>query len=315
MPSYGQPSVVTGGGELVGFTSSVNTSVPNDTVNVARLLADTVSTNADIVIAPKGNGSIIGWVVPSGVANGGNKRGQYSIDLQGDFKIDSNEVVSGNYSFSIGMRNIVSGDYTAVLGQANNISGDFGLVEGLTNTATGNHIFVLGRENTADSDYSVAIGYKATTRDTTGKTAIGYRRSNLGDSQLGILVVNRLTSNATPNALTVGGGVIDANNILLLPDNSCYLIRALVTAKTVTAGGRLKTWEIVTTVKRDTGAATTAIIHNEIKNLISSQGSVSSWEITSAVDTTNGGFYLLATGVASTNISWSATLISCENVY
>lgn len=68
-------------GGITGFTSADNTSSPNDTVNAASLTVDSSSTNADIVLEPKGTGAFLSHI-PGGDAATGNKRGAFAIDLQ-----------------------------------------------------------------------------------------------------------------------------------------------------------------------------------------------------------------------------------------
>ena len=68
-------------GGLSGFAAADNTSSPNDTVNAASLTSDSSSTNADIVLAPKGTGAFLTHI-PGGNAATGNKRGAFAIDLQ-----------------------------------------------------------------------------------------------------------------------------------------------------------------------------------------------------------------------------------------
>ena len=68
-------------GGITGFTAADNTSSPNDTVNAASLTVNSSSTNADIVLEPKGTGAFLTHI-PGGDAATGNKRGAFAIDLQ-----------------------------------------------------------------------------------------------------------------------------------------------------------------------------------------------------------------------------------------
>lgn len=87
-------------GGVTGFTGSQNTASPNNTVNASRLLVDAASTNADMVLQPKGNGAIIA-TLPDNGSGGGNKRGAYAVDFQRDRQFN-NMVAAGNYSVIVG---------------------------------------------------------------------------------------------------------------------------------------------------------------------------------------------------------------------
>lgn len=163
-----------GGGGVTGFTPSQNTAAPNAGTNASRLLVDAATTNADIVLQPKGSGSILAQL-PDNTPVGGNKRGAYSVDLQLYRSINNQvagsdysailsgglnsipnysfwTVIAGGYSNSIG----ISCDHAAILGgnvnviqtnsfrsvvcggQANNINAtDSGIMSGRSNIVNG----------------------------------------------------------------------------------------------------------------------------------------------------------------------------------
>lgn len=190
-PSTSGTLALSGAG-LTGFIPSQNTAAPNNTVNASRLLVDAASTNADIVLQPKGTGAFLAQL-PDNAATGGNKRGSYAVDLQmqrasgGQAALGANSVISG------GANNTVGGQYGTISGGSQNsvfaggtnatISGgtlnqSYGIASfvgggssniasqnyaviggGISNQATQPYCSVVGgRENVAQSQYSVVAG-------------------------------------------------------------------------------------------------------------------------------------------------------------
>lgn len=98
--TYQGSPVVPGGGGVTGFTGTLNTTAPNDTINVAVISVNTASINGDFVLATKGTGSILADVPDSAVI-GGNKRGTYAVDLQLQ-RNAANQVAAGSASVIVG---------------------------------------------------------------------------------------------------------------------------------------------------------------------------------------------------------------------
>lgn len=155
-------------GGLTYFTEAQNTSAPNATVPVDSLTAIASTTDADFAILPKGNGAILASI-PNNIAIvpnvGGNKRGQYALDLQHYGQINVNtEVASGNYSAIVaGSRNTASGQLSTVLNGLRNsaLANDSIVLSGYLNQSTGLYSFVgAGQSNNSTSTYSTVInGY------------------------------------------------------------------------------------------------------------------------------------------------------------
>jgi hypothetical protein len=160
-----------GGGGLTEFTELETTAAPNATVPVNSLTPVTATTNADFALRPKGNGALLG-LIPDNAGTGGNKRGQYAVDLQlsTDF---STRVASGNYSAIIG-------------GQANTASGTHSLASGTYSVASGTYSVALGYYSVASGDnYSTAIG-NGTASGTFGSVAIGRANTASGTGAVAI---------------------------------------------------------------------------------------------------------------------------------
>lgn len=107
-------------GGVTGFTGSQNTASPNNTVNASRLLVDATSTDADVVLQPKGAGAVLAQL-PDSTTTGGNKRGLRAVDLQ-TARAAANQVASGTFStIAGGEANRASSNYSAILGGSSNI--------------------------------------------------------------------------------------------------------------------------------------------------------------------------------------------------
>lgn len=118
------------GGSLSGFTASLNTASPNNTVNTSALSASGGSTNQDAALVPKGTGAVLAQIPASNVATG-NKRGAYSVDWQTQRSI-ADEVASGSWCFiGGGSRNKATTNHGTIPGgQQNSIASDNGTIGG-----------------------------------------------------------------------------------------------------------------------------------------------------------------------------------------
>lgn len=167
-----------GGGGLTGFTATLETASPNNTVNVSKLAASGGTTNQDIVLAAKGTGALIFPAQPDNSTPGGNKRGNYAVDLQAVRSVAA-EVASGassgllfgqynratnTYAVAGGYQNIASGSVSAAWGgQLTTASGYASLViGGYGGIASGQSSSVVGGEScTASGNYSLATGFNS----------------------------------------------------------------------------------------------------------------------------------------------------------
>lgn len=155
--SGGIPSWATPSG-LTNFTESVNTSAPNATIPVVRLLATNVATNVDIALSPKGTGALTAQTADNSTT-GGNKRGQYSVDWQ-MHRSAATAVAAGNYNtIGGGQNNTTVQDYATVGGGVSNNNSGYGstISGGRSNTASGNFVAIGGGHGNALSNHYSAI--------------------------------------------------------------------------------------------------------------------------------------------------------------
>ena len=178
-------------GGLTYFTEAQNTAAPNATVPVDSLTAVASTTDADFAIIPKGAGAIIADI-PDGTVTGGNKRGQYAVDLQ-MARLTNASVASGNYSVIAGgyyntasntqatvgggYQNTASGPQSTIGGgQQNSATADYATVAGGANNSAGGRCVVAGGASNS------ASGYAAATLGGFGNGSSNNYASNIGGS-------------------------------------------------------------------------------------------------------------------------------------
>lgn len=170
-----------GGGGLQFFTEAQNTAAPNNVVNVDSLTATGATAAVDVAIVPKGTGAILA-AVPTNTAAGGNKRGNYAVDLQVSRNI-ATQVASGAYSAIGGGRwNTSSANYATVGGGTSNQSTAEGstIAGGGSNRAFGPYAFVGGGTTCwANADYAVNCGGNTNTVSAQSGVCIGGESINV----------------------------------------------------------------------------------------------------------------------------------------
>lgn len=165
----------TGVGGLTYFTETGSTVTPNTTVPVVGLIANSGATNVDVAIIPKGAGAFM-LDIPDNTTTGGNKRGQYAVDLQHGTRANADKVASSDYSTIIGGRDnrayntyAIAGGYLAYAGgnqstalQQGGTSNVLAFAHGSRTTASGYGAVAFGSyvyaDTIASGDNSVAIG-------------------------------------------------------------------------------------------------------------------------------------------------------------
>lgn len=277
---------------VTGFTSALNTSSPNNTVNASSLTASGGSTNQDAVIAPKGTGALIA-AIPNDAASGGGKRGQYAVDLQLSRAFSTN-VASGNYSVIIGGYNsVASATRAAVLG-------------GDSNNAAGNYSTVLGGlNNTAVGLNSVALGYDGIA-NMVGQIAHGGRKFSVqGDVQTSQYILRAQTTNGTITEMTTG-----TSGRLVIPSDSTWTFSILIVARRTDADNESAGYKVEGVIDKNSGAASTALVGSVTKTVLAED--TAAWDVTVTADTTNGALKIEVTGESAKSINWVAFVRTVE---
>lgn len=325
-------ALVAGAATVANWTTAISTASPNGTVPVASWTATNAATNVDAAFVAKGNGASLAQV-PNSATSGGDKRGIYATDWQ-KARGGSFQVASGNYStIGGGSDNTAQGAYGTVAGgYGNNANQQYATVAGGNVNSAGDHGFVGGgggnscvsgaygaiaggAENTVDEAYGwIPGGYQATTRGQKGAGArAGGKFSGLGDCQSRSLILRAQTFNATQTELTLDGAAATFNNLLRLPDNSCFMVRGHIQARE-SATGDSRQWEFVALIRRGSGAGTTAMNVTCTPTSLYNAAGASAWAIAVDADTTNGSLRFRGTGQAAKTIRWQADIYACTEL-
>lgn len=267
----------------------------------------------------------------SGVA-GARAVGSGAVALGGSY-------ASGTDSFAAGVGNNTStygatGSIAVALGSQAKASGSQGVALGNQASASGANSFAVGYLATASGNASIAlsapgIGYGCyATQDSSVAIGDGARSgingkyaytafpfASSGDSQTGIFVLRRATTDATATVLTTDNTTASTTNQVILPNNSAYAFSGTIIARQkASAGNDYAAWEIKGAILRAANAASTVLGSYNI-NVLSKTAGASAWDLTLSADTTNGGLAVTATGAATTNIRWVATIKTSEVTY
>lgn len=196
--SSGVSGWVTSAGGLTYFTEARSTTAPNTATNVDSLSAGTglSTTNVDIAIVPRGTGAFQ-LAIPDNTTTGGNKRGQYAVDLQ-LIRNTNTQVASGLYSLILGgVNNTSSSTGSSVLcGAGNTSSNTYSISGGISNISSGAYSLSLGRSNTSSGDSSVSLGYICSSIGTASFTA-GQSNTASGNSSIAMGASNTASSTSS----------------------------------------------------------------------------------------------------------------------
>lgn len=207
-------------GGLTYFTEAQSTAAPNATVNVDSLTAIASTTNADFAILPKGTGAILARI-PDNTGTGGNKRGQYALDLSRHIGASGTYIAGGDYDIILGgtRNNTSTGTYAFIAnGDFNAVTGLYGtILNGNNNTVTGARGIVL------NGQYSQANGANALAGAGLYNYANGGQSVALCNgttaSGTGSMSINQGTTASGQNSFAGGNGsVADAINGFAIGD-------------------------------------------------------------------------------------------------
>ncbi len=186
------------------------------------------------------------------------------------------------------------------------------IIGGLNNSASGTYSLVgNGQNNTASGAYSRANGKGATARGITNANAFGYNFSTAGDAQQVSYLLSVATTNAISTNLTADQAAAGAINQIIMPNNSAYGFKGMITARDTT-NGWLAVWEIRGGIRRAANASTTTLVGVPVVDRIAYDSAASTWTVAVVADTTNGGVQFQVTGAAATNIHWVANMTTIE---
>ncbi|GAA5139429.1 hypothetical protein GCM10023213_20110 [Prosthecobacter algae] len=302
-------AAASGGSGLTNFTETLNTASPNNTINAAELTVTGGTTNADLVLTPKGTGGFKLYGESDGTATGGAKLGSYSIDLQGPFRNAAADTASGTSSITWGRYSRSTGNYGMAGGylasatggtgsqaigyQATASSNYAGVFAGIGNTVSAQFGFIGGgQSNSVTAEHGRAAGTGALA-DRYGMEAWAAGTfSATGDAQAGALVARNNTTGATPTTLFLNGGA----SRFTIPAGKVMGIQIMVIGGKSTAGDAYRyTRHII--IKNVSG--TTTLL--DVATVGTDYESNAATDITITADDTNDALDVKVTNIASEN--------------
>lgn len=162
------------------------------------------------------------------------------------------------------------------------------------------------------------IGKGAITR-TGAKASMIYNAGSVfaadGDTQSAIYVLRVLTTGPATGQLTSTGTAVTSINQIVLPNNSIYTFKGLVTAK-LAASATSAGWEVTGVATRGSGVATMSIKVANINRLWADTTSLLGLNFTVTADTTNGAisFNGVSDQAAGVQVKWAAKIETMELV-
>ena len=175
-------------------------------------------------------------------------------------------------------------------------------------SALANNSIALGEGAQSNAVDSLAIGLQSLSRIQGGVVQASGRFASSGDAQTGRYLVRNITTNNVPTPLYVDG--VGGSVRLVLSDMSTWTFKITVTGHRTDAGDGHAGYEFSGVIYRQTGAATTTILHQVSKTVISESNIP--WDVNVTADTTNGALVVTATGEIGKIIRWLALVETVE---
>jgi hypothetical protein len=175
-------------------------------------------------------------------------------------------------------------------------------------TVTGANAVSIGSDNRATSSYALATGFQSNTAIYGGEVRANGSFAVAGDAQAGKYVLRNRTTSTTQTELFLDGVGGSARIVLL--NNSAVAYSALFAAHDVTTANTNGAWKINGLIKRDANQASTALVGNRSKSVLTRPNA--NWDVEVYADTTNGALTFKVTGPASDTVRWVCTVVTTE---
>jgi len=304
-----QESASAAGGGLTNWSESAGTYSSKDWKRFYPISG----TNVNAIVSPLGTGSFQ-LQVADGTSTGGNQRGSRAVDLQTQRTFASSVASGANAFIGSGHGNVVAGADAVCVGGVDNSAGGtaaangggrYNTVSGLCASNPG------GQYNWAGGDFSASLGGKdGSARNIYGACFFASGQfSTLADAQFGLKVLRKSSTSATPVVLTSDNGSASTTNQIILPNNSCFMIKGMAACiRTDSAGDRAE-YEFSVGVYRGANAASTVIDYSNVDIRYESDAT---FDFTIAADTTNGGVSFSFTGASGKTVRSVVTAWATE---
>jgi hypothetical protein len=335
------------GGGLTKFSETLNTSAPNATVNSVQFAVASGSTNANLVLTPKGTGGFILGAPPDNTSTGGNIIGVRAVDLQLTHTANS-RVASGQDSFAVGdgnsatqqgsfaggVGNLVTGVTAVGIGNGNSASSTGSVAIGFGNTASGAAAAAFGQSNTASNNRSIAIGFNNTSSGSEASVAIGnantanaiysqafgyqalasrYAQSSHASGQFAAVGDAQAVKFVARNKTTTNAAVelfLDGSSLRLTVTSGRVLSGTVEMVGVKSDGTAVARYSRQVTIKNVAG--TTSLVGSVIAL---GTDEIAGTSILISADNTNDALKIEATGIAAETWRWVATMNGVEVAY
>ena len=295
-------------------------------VNAFAVGGQSTNTNAIAIggnSRASGNGATAVGYNTDATSTGATAIGRDAQAVTGSYAAAINRAyASGTDSFAAAIANNTStygatGTNSVAIGDRAKATGSRAFATGYASIASGNGAkafggFGSGTGTLASKEGSTAIGDGAKS-EVSYKVAISTRSfSAQGDAQTGITTLRAQTTNTTPIALFSDTNLPDTGNQVILPNKSAFAFHGTIVARQqASQGTACAAWKVEGLIRREGSAGTTVLVNSATTVLDNTPG----WGMALSADTTNGGLKVEATGAASTNIRWVATIHTSEVTY
>lgn len=133
-----------------------------------------------------------------------------------------------------------------------------------------------------------------------------------GSAKVGSFPMRAQTQNANLTNLGTSTGNnptgVNPSGQIVLANNSCWTFDVDIIARRTDADGTNASWKLQFAAKRDANAASTALIGQVAKTIVTKDAGAATWDVGVAVDTGSGAVYPTVTGEAGKTIRWVANV-------
>ena len=172
-----------------------------------------------------------------------------------------------------------------------------------TPVASGTNAIALGTNSEATATEAIAFGNGALAALYGARSFANGTFAADGDAQTTICVLRRTTTNtASTTELFLDGDT--ATQRMVLPNDTAWGFRILVTARRTDADDEGAVYEFVGGIDRNATAGSTAIIGSVSKTVVAEN--TASWDANVNADTTNGSLRIQVNGTGTSTIRWVA---------
>ena len=261
--------------------------------------------------------------IDSFAAGGANNTGTYGATSANCIAIGQQSKASSGGSVALASYANASGYGSFAVGGSAVASGTYAVALGNQAAATAAGSFAVGSVThlsppTASASNSFAFGAGAYVNHT-GKLVISggdliAATTYQNGLQAGTQVLRGQTIDATAKVLVSNTDLTAAgtDNQVILRNNSAFAFSGIIVARRQAAGGTASAaWQVEGLIRREGNAASTVLVASAINTI----SNVPGWTLALTADTTNGALAITATGAASTNIRWVATIQTSEVTY